>query len=355
MFYLYQKSKKKPVIYEVKSPFISNVIKKTVATGSVVPRKEILIKPQVSGIVDQLYILAGQHVKKGDLIARVKIIPNMVELNNAESRLNKARINYNDAKMVYERQKKVYEQGVIPEAEFQQYKLTFMNAMEEQETAESNLQLIQEGVSKKSGTVTNTLIRSTIEGMVLDVPIEVGNSVIEANNFNEGTTIASVADMGEMIFKGKVDETEVGKLKLGMPLILSIGAIEDQKFDASLEYIAPKGKEENGAIQFEIKANVKLKENSFIRAGYSANADIVLDRRDSVMVIPESLIKFEKQGDSAYVEIETKPQVFEKRYINTGLSDGVNIEIKEGIKKEDKLKGAKVEDEKKKQKEESKG
>lgn len=343
MFYLYQKSKKKPVVYEVKSPFISNIVKKTVATGSVVPRKEILIKPQVSGIIEELFILAGNQVKKGDLIARVKIIPNMVELNNAESRLNKAKINFEDAKTVYERQKKVFEQGVIPMAEFQQYKLTYMNAMEEQETAESNLQLIKEGVSKKQGGVTNTLIRSTIEGMVLDVPVEVGNSVIEANNFNEGTTIASVADMGEMIFKGKVDETEVGKLKLGMPLILSIGAIEDEKFDASLEYVAPKGKEENGAIQFEIKANVKLKSNNFIRAGYSANADIVLDRRDSVMVIPESLIQFEKSGDSAYVEVEKQPQVFDKRYIKTGLSDGVNIEIKDGITKEDKIKGAKIE------------
>jgi HlyD family secretion protein len=347
MFFLYQKSKKKPVIYEIESPFVSNVIKKTVATGSVVPRKEIEIKPQVSGIVEEVFIEAGQHVKKGDLIARVKIIPNMVELNNAESRFNKAKINFEDAKLVYDRQKKVYEQGVIPEAEFQQYRLSYMNAMEEMETAESNLQLIKEGVSKKSGTATNTLIRSTIEGMVLDVPVEVGNSVIESNTFNEGTTIASVADMGEMIFEGKVDETEVGKLKLGMPLILSIGAIEDKTFDAELEYIAPKGKEENGAIQFEIKADVKLRENSFIRAGYSANADIVLDRRDSVMVIPESLIKFEKEGDSAYVEIETQPQIFEKRYIKTGLSDGVNIEIKEGVGIKDKIKGQKKEEVKK--------
>jgi HlyD family secretion protein len=347
MFFLYQKSKKKPVVYEIKSPFISNVIKKTVATGSVVPRKEIQIKPQVSGIVEEVFIEAGQQVKKGDLIARVKIIPNMVELNNAESRLNKAKINFEDSKLVYERQKKVYEQGVIPEAEFQQYRLTYMNAMEEQETAESNLQLIKEGVSKKSGTTTNTLIRSTIEGMVLEVPVEVGNSVIESNTFNEGTTIASVADMGEMIFEGKVDETEVGKLKLGMPLILSIGAIEDEKFEAELEYIAPKGKEENGAIQFEIKADVKLKNNSFIRAGYSANADIVLDRKDSILVIPESLIKFEKEGDSAYVEIEIQPQVFEKRYIKTGLSDGVNIEVKDGLGISDKLKGQKQEEVKK--------
>lgn len=355
MFFLYQKSKKKPTIYETKSPFVSDVIKKTVATGSVVPRKEIEIKPQVSGIVEEIFIEAGQQVKKGDLIARVKIIPNMVELNNAESRLNKAKINFEDSKLVYERQKKVYEQGVIPEAEFQQYRLTYLNAMEEQETAESNLQLIKEGVSKKSGSATNTLIRSTIEGMVLDVPVEVGNSVIESNTFNEGTTIASVADMGEMVFEGKVDETEVGKLKIGMPLILSIGAIEDEKFDAELEYIAPKGKEENGAIQFEIKADVKIKANSFIRAGYSANADIVLDRKDSVLVIPESLIKFEKEGDSAYVEVETKPQVFEKRYIKTGLSDGVNIEVKEGVGKKDKIKGQKKEEVKKTAEEESQG
>jgi len=344
MFFLYQKSKKKPVVYEIKSPFMSDLIKKTVATGSVVPRKEIEIKPQVSGIIEEVYIEAGNLVKKGDLIARVKIIPNMVELNNAESRLNKAKITYEDAKMVYERQKKVYEQGVIPEAEFQEFRLAYMNALEEQETAESNLQLIKEGVSKKSGTATNTLIRSTIEGMVLDVPVEVGNSVIESNTFNEGTTIASVADMGEMIFEGKVDETEVGKLELGMPLILSIGAIEEEKFDAELEYISPKGKEENGAIQFEIKADVKLKEKAFIRAGYSANADIVLERKDSVMVIPESLIKFEKEGDSAYVEIEIQPQVFEKRYIKTGLSDGVNIEVKEGLEIKDKLKGQKQEE-----------
>lgn len=353
MVFLYQKSRKKPVIYETKTPFISDVVKKTVATGSVVPRKEIDIKPQVSGIIEEVYIEAGNHVKKGDLIARVKIIPNMVELNNAESRLNKAKINFEDSKMVYERQKKVYEQGVIPEAEFQQFRLAYMSAMEELETAESHLQLIKEGVSKKSGNTTNTLIRSTIEGMVLDVPVEVGNSVIESNTFNEGTTIASVADMGEMIFEGKVDETEVGKLRLGMPLILSVGAIEDEKFDAVLEYIAPKGKEENGAIQFEIKADVKLKENAFVRAGYSANADIVLERRDSVMVIPESLISFEKEGDSAFVEIETQPQVFEKRFIQTGLSDGVNIEIKTGLGITDKLKGQVKEAEKDKKTDES--
>lgn len=342
--YLYKKSVKKPVVYELKSPFISNLQKKTVATGSVVPRKEITIKPQVSGIIEEIYVQPGNKIKKGDLIARVKIIPNMVELNDAESRLSRAKIAYDDAKMAYDRQKKIYDQGVIPEADFQQTRLSFQNANQEMESAESHLQLIKEGVNKRSGEITNTLIRSTIEGMVLDVPVEVGNSVIETNNFNEGTTIASVADMGEMIFKGKVDETEVGKLKVNMPLTLSIGAIENEKFDANLEYVSPKGKEENGAIQFEIKAAVKLKDKVFIRAGYSANADIVLDRRDSVMVIEESLLKFNK--DTAYVEVETKtqPQTFEKRNVKTGLSDGINIEILSGLDKKDKLKGKQVED-----------
>jgi HlyD family secretion protein len=351
--YLYNKSRKKPVIYELKSPTVNNIIKKTVATGSVVPRKEIAIKPQVSGIIEELYIEAGNKVKKGDLIAKIRIIPDMVNLNNAESRLKRAQINLDDSKIVYERQKKVYEQGVIPEADFQQYRLNYNNAKEEIESAENNLQLIREGVSKKAGTVTNTLIRSTINGMVLDVPVEVGNSVIESNNFNEGTTVASVADMGEMIFKGKVDETEVGKLKSGMPLVLSIGAIDNAKFDANLEYIAPKGKEENGAIQFEIRAAVSLKDSMFIRANYSANADIVLERADSVLSIEESLLKFDH--DSAWVEIETAtPQVFEKKYIKTGLSDGINIQVKEGLTKDSKVKGAEKKKEEPKKAEEAK-
>ncbi|MCB9013010.1 MAG: efflux RND transporter periplasmic adaptor subunit [Bacteroidales bacterium] len=351
--YLYNKSRKKPIVYELKSPTINTIIKKTVATGSVVPRKEIAIKPQVSGIIEELYVEAGNKVKKGDLIAKVRIIPNMVNLNNAESRLKRAEINLEDARIAYERQKKVFESGVIPEADFQQFELNYNNAKEEMESAENNLQLIREGVSKNSGTSSNTLIRSTINGMVLDVPVEVGNSVIESNNFNDGTTIASVADMGEMIFKGKVDETEVGKLKSGMPLILSIGAIDEAKFDANLEYIAPKGKEENGAIQFEIRAAVALKDSVFIRANYSANADIELERADSTMSIEESLLKFD--NDSAWVEVETAtPQVFEKKYIKTGLSDGINIQVLEGLSMDDKIKGEEKKEEPKKPEEEKK-
>lgn len=336
LFFLYQKSKPKVVEVKTKTPFIGNVIKKTVATGSVVPRKEIEIKPKVSGIIETIYIVPGQRIKKGDMIAKVKIIPDMVNLNNAESRVNRAKLSYEDSKIEFDRQKKLFDQGVIPEADFQKIRLAYNTAKEELATAESNLELIREGVIKKSGQATNTLVRSTIDGMVLEVPVEEGNQVIEANTFNSGTTIAFVADMGEMIFKGKVDETEVGKIKQGMKLLLSVGAIEKEKFDAELEYISPKGKEENGAIQFEIKAKIKLKDNLFIRSGYSANADIVLDRRDSVLCIEEGLLQF--KGDSAYVEIEKVPQQFEQRFIQTGLSDGINIEILKGLKKTDKIK-----------------
>ena len=354
LFFLYNKSKKKPDVFETKNPFISNVVMKTVATGSVVPRYEIEIKPQVSGIIDELFIQAGDRITKGQVVARIKIIPDMVTLNTAETRLNRAKINFEDAEIDYDRQQKLFDKSVISYEEFKTAKVAFDSAKEELNAAENNLELIKNGVTKKAQTATNTLVRSTIEGMVLDVPVEVGNSVIQANTFNDGTTIASVADMHDIIFEGKVDETEVGKIKEGMPIELEIGAIDKEKFEAILEYISPKGKEENGAIQFEIKANVQLKEGQFIRAGYSANANIVLERKDSVMVIPEGMLKFE--NDSSFVEIQTgAEQKFEKQYVKTGLSDGINIEITEGLKLEDKVKGEKIDPKKLKETESTKG
>ncbi len=336
IYFLYQKSQPKPVIYETSSPFVSNVIKKTTATGSIIPRKEIEIKPQVSGIIEEIYVEAGELVKKGDLIAKVKIIPNMVNLNNAESRLNRAEINISNAKRNYDRQLDLLNKGVVAKAEFEGFELAYNGAKEELASARNNLDLVKDGQTKKSGKETNTLIRSTIEGMVLDVPVEIGNSVIESNTFNPGTTIAMIADMGEMVFEGKIDESEVGKIKEGMPLILTIGAIEDITFDANLEHISPKGVEENGAIQFEIKADVELRNDQFIRAGYSANADIVLDRVDSVLVISENLLQFDE--DTVFVEVEIGPQQYEKKLVETGLSDGINIEIKSGLTKDDKIK-----------------
>jgi HlyD family secretion protein len=336
ILYLYNKSKEKPVVFQTDKAFVTNIIKKTVATGSVIPRKEIEIKPQVSGIVEELFVEAGKKVRNGDVIARIRIIPDLVNLNNAESRVERAKIAFDDAKLNYDRKEKLFKQGVIAEQEYQQADIAYRSARQEVDNAESNLELIREGVNKKSGKVTNTLIRSTIEGMVLDVPVKVGSSVIETNNFNAGTTIATVADVGDMIFDGKVDETEVGKISPGMRLLLTVGAIENDTFQATLKYIAPKGVVENGAVQFEIKADVILKETQFIRAGYSANADIVLQRVDKVMAIKESLLQFE--GDSSYVEVEIAPQKFEKRFIKTGLSDGINIQVLSGITDKDKIK-----------------
>jgi HlyD family secretion protein len=336
VFYLYKQTKKDPIVYQTETPETTNIIKKTVATGSVIPRKEIQIKPQESGIITEIYVEAGDNVKKGDLIAKIQIIPEMLEVNNAESRVKKMQLAFDNATVEYKRKKELFEGKVIPESEYLTQKLAYDNAREDLETAQNNLQLIKEGVLKKAGAQTNTLIRSTITGMVLDVPVKEGNSVIKSNTFNDGTTVAVVADMGEMIFRGKVDETEVGKIRQGMQLMLSIGAIEEQKYDAILESIAPKGVEENGAIQFEIKAAVKLQAGQFIRSGYSATADIVLDRRDSVIAIKEKLITF--KNDSAFVEVEKQPQVFEKQLIKTGLSDGINIEVVEGLTKTDKVK-----------------
>jgi HlyD family secretion protein len=336
ILYLYKKSQAKPIVYETASPFTTDIIRKTVATGSVVPRKEIEIKPKISGIIEQIFVEPGDMVKKGDLIARVKIIPDMINLNNAESRVKRADINLEESRKNYLRYKQLFEQNVVAEADYLTYEIAFRNATEELRTSEDNLQLIREGATKKLGAATNTLITSTINGMVLLVPVEEGNSVIESNQFNDGTTVATIADMSEMIFEGKVDESEVGKIREDMELILSIGAIEQESFAARLERISPKGVEENGAIQFEIRAAVELKDQQFIRAGYSANADIVLERVEQVMAINESMLLFE--GDSTYVEVETSPEQFEKRFIKTGLSDGIVIQVIEGLSMSDKIK-----------------
>jgi HlyD family secretion protein len=294
------------------------------------------MKSQVSGIIEKLYVIAGQEIKQGDILAKVKIIPNMINLANAENRVNQAQISLDNAQTEYDRNEGLFKENVIPKAELQPYDLKLRSAKQEVDASQNNLQLIKEGVTKSAGSATNTLIRSTISGMVLDVPMKEGSSVIESNTFNEGTTIASVANMGEMIFEGKVDESEVGKISEGMDLVLTIGAIDKESFAAKLEYIAPKGVTENGAIQFLIRAALSKNNGTFLRAGYSANADIILSKKDNVFSIPESVLQFEKE--KTFVEIETAPNKYEKRYIKTGLSDGINIEVLNGILKTDKVK-----------------
>ncbi len=337
-YFLYSKSQEPPVTFKTISPFDTSIVKKTVATGSVIPRREVNMKSQVSGIIEKLYIIAGQQIKQGDVIAKIKIIPNMVNLANAENRVNQAQINVDNAKMDYDRNQILLNQSVISKSDFQVFDLRYKNTGEELKAAENNLQLIKEGVTKDAGKATNTMVKATISGMVLDVPVKEGGQVIESNTFNEGTTISSVANMGEMIFEGKLDESEVGKVAVGFPIELTVGAIDKQKFGATLEYISPKGVTENGAIQFVIRAKVDVNSlgKNVLRAGYSANADIILSRKDKVTAIPESVLLFE--GDKTYVEVETSNQNFEKRFIKTGISDGINIEVTDGLKKGDKIK-----------------
>ncbi len=335
-YFLFQKSQTPPEVFKTVSPFDTTIIKKTVATGSVTPRKEVNMKSQVSGIIEKLYIVAGQQVKQGDVIAKIKIIPNMLNLANAENRINTAQINYDNSKLDYDRNKTLFDQSVISKSDFQVYELRLKSNLTELEAAQNQMQIIKEGVSKTSGSASNTFVKATITGMVLDVPVKEGGQVIESNTFNEGTTLCSVANMGEMIFEGKLDESEVGKVQTNMEIVLTIGAIDKESFNAKLEYIAPKGVTENGAIQFLIRASINKNNSAFLRAGYSANADIILAKKENVLAIPESVLQFEKE--KTFVEIETGNQKFEKRFIKTGLSDGINIEVAEGLKKTDKIK-----------------
>ncbi len=334
-FFVYKKSEKPKDVFATDSTFVTNIEKKTVATGAINPRREIEIKSQVSGVVEKLFVEPGDQIKSGQLIAKIKIIPDVVALNNAEARLKEAVINHKNSEQEMKRQKRLFDERVISELDYNQYLLTYNLNKQQVEAAENNLELIKEGASKKSGAVSN-LVKSTVAGMVLDVPVEEGNFVIETNTFNDGTTIASVADMSELIFEGKVDEAEVGKLKEGMQLKLTIGALDTVKFFADLEYISPKGIEEEGAIQFEIRAAVKQREDYFLRAGYSANADIVLDKKEKVLAVKESNVLFEE--NKTFVEVALGEQQFEKKEITTGISDGINIEVLSGLNEDQKIK-----------------
>ena len=339
-WFLYNKSAKAPEEFATESPRRENIVKKTVANGKIVPRREIAIKPVVSGIITEVLVVAGQEVRKGDVLARIQVVPDMLSLSNAENRVRTAEIGLRNAQLNFDRNEPLATKGVISEAEMQTFEMALLNAQQELEAAQDALQVVRDGISKSTRGVANTLVRSTVTGMVLDVPVKEGNSVIERNNFNEGTTIALVADMTDLIFEGKVDESEVGKVRLGMPVVLTVGAVEHATWDAELEYIAPKGVEESGAIQFEIRAAVKVKEGMTLRAGYSANADIVLERRDSVLAVPESIVEFSAGGDSAWVQVK-KGKGWERTWVRTGLSDGIHIEVLDGIGPDSELKGSK--------------
>ncbi len=341
--FLWQKSQPKEVVYNEFTPTMNEVKKTTIITGKIEPRNEVNVKPQIGGIITDLYKEPGDYVQAGEVIAKVKVIPDMAQLSSAESRVRLADLNLRQAKIDYEREKNLYEQKLVSADEYDKVAQKLKQAKEELLASEDALQVVRDGVSKSNANASSTLVRSTISGVILDVPVKVGNSVINTNTFNEGTTIASVANMNDLIFRGNIDETEVGQLYSGIPMKITIGALQDLKFDASLEYISPKAVENNGANQFEIKAAVKVAKDDKIRSGYSANAEIVLAQVNKALTIPESAIEF--SGDSTFVYLikgEGAQKTYERHQITTGLSDGVNIEVKKGLTTKDKVRGPQI-------------
>lgn len=327
--FLYLQSVQAEVVHQTAKPEVGDVVKKTVASGAIVPRHEVEIKPRVSGIVDKLWVQPGQVVKRGDPLARIEIIPNVVSLNSAEARVEASRVTLENAKAEYERVKRLRSAQLVSEGDYNRALLDMRLAEQEQLAAKNNLELVRHGAIRGSGKVSN-VVGSTVDGMVIEVPIELGTSVIEANTFNEGTTIAAVADMSDMIFEGNVDESEVGQLREGMPLEITVGALDDVRLEGTLEYISPKGLDNEGTIEFEIRASVRLDPSHFIRANYSANAQIILNERRDVLRVSESLLQFD-EAQRAYVELEVGPQLFERRYLTLGLTDGIYAEVLKGL------------------------
>ena len=341
--FLWQKSQPKEIVYNEFTPQLDSLQKTTIITGKIEPRNVVNVKPQISGIISELYKEPGDYVNAGDIIAKVKVIPDMSQLSSAEMRVRLAEINLKQAETDFQREENLYNQKLVSADEYDKSKQQLNQAKHEKMAAQDALEVVRDGVSKSNAKASSTLIRSTISGVILDIPVKVGNSVILSNTFNDGTTIATVANMNDLIFRGNIDETEVGQLVASMPMKITIGALQDLKFDASLEYISPKAVESNGANQFEIKAAVKLSEGGKIRSGYSANAEIVLAKADNVLTIPESAIEF--SGDSTFVYIikgEGNAKTYERTNYETGISDGVNIEIKKGLTNKDKVRGPEI-------------
>ncbi len=325
-----------PIKYETETPKRIAIEKKTVATGKVVPEDQVEIKPQISGIIDNIFVKEGDVLKAGDLIATIKVVPNEAALNSAIGRVDNAKLILENSEIDYNRNKKLFDKGIISTQDFNAIELRYNQAKQEKANAESDLQIIKLGTAGRGATNTN--IRSTVTGTVLDIPVKKGDQVIESNNFNPGTTVATVADLTNMIFEGQVDEAEVTNLKINMPLKISLGAINNLEFDAKLRFVAPQGIEDQGAVQFKIEANVFLDSNFFVRAGYSANATIVLGKKQNVLAIKEALVQFDEESEEPFVEVEIGEQEFEIREVEMGLSDGINVEILSGLTEKDKVK-----------------
>ena len=339
--YLYFNSKPKQTQYELVTPDSGDIERTTVLTGKIEPRDEIEIKPQISGIISKINVEPGDVVKEGDIIAEIKVIPDASQLSSAEGRVSSAKINLEDARLKHERNEALFSRKVISREEYENTLTAYENARQELTSAQDAVNIVRQGVSRYNASASNTQVRATIDGLVLDVPVKVGTSVIQSNTFNDGTTVATIADMSNLIFKGTVDETEVGQLRTGMPVAITIGALPDLRPSAEIEYIAPKGTESSGANTFEVKAALKVDSSATLRAGYSANATVTLNRSEGVMRVPESVVEFAGDSTFVYLLTDTVPEMkFKRTPIVTGVSDGINIEVKSGLDKKSRLRGA---------------
>ena len=325
------------ITYETQTALITSIEKKTVATGKVIPEDEVEVKPQVQGILESLFVEEGDFVQEGQLLAKIKVVADEGQLNSAKGRLANTKIVLKNATIEYKRNKTLFEKEIISQQEFQTAELNYNRAKQDVNNAQSDYEIIKLGSAGGSASA-NTNVRATVSGTVLELPVKEGGQVIASNAFNAGTTIAIIADLKKMIFEGKVDEAEVGKMQIGMPLDVSLAAIQDKTFDAKLKFIAPKGNEEQGAVQFKIEGDVILDDDFFVRAGYSANASLILERKDSILALPEALLQFDKTTEQAYVEIQVGEQKFERKDIEIGISDGINVEVLSGITLDDKIK-----------------
>jgi len=335
--YFKDSNAKEVVDYKTEQAFYSSLDTKTVATGKLNPEEEIELKPQISGIVDQIFVEEGDLVRKGDLIAKIRVVPNEQALGSAKSRINSAKLSYENAQTLFSRNKLLFEKGVISKQDFENSELSLNQSKESYGQSQDDYKIIKQG-SLSGGSSANTNIIAQIPGTILEIPVREGDQVIQSNNLNAGTTIASIDDMSKMIFEGKVDESEVGKLEEGKDIKVILGAIAEKEFPAVLTFVAPKGVEENGAVQFTIKADVTIEASTKIRAGYSANAEIEIESKDSVLVIKEALLQFNRITEKPFVELRGEDGTFSKKNVTIGLSDGINVEIIDGVEEEDQIK-----------------
>ena len=335
--YFKDSNAKDVVDYKTESPFYTTIDTKIVATGKLNPEEEIELKPQISGIIDEIFVEEGDLVRKGDLIARIRVVPNEQSMVSAKSRINSLKLTYNNSQTVFDRNKILFEKGVISRQDFENSELNLNQSKENYEQAKDDYKIIKQG-SLSGGSSANTTIVAQIPGTILEIPVREGDQVIQSNNFNAGTTIATVADMSKMIFEGKVDESEVGKLEEGKQITVVLGAINEKEFPAVLTFVAPKGIEQNGAVQFTIKADVDINSSTRIRAGYSANAEVELESKDSILVIKEALLQFNRITEKPFVEFLKEDGRFQVKNVEIGISDGINVEIIEGVSEGDEIK-----------------